>query len=341
MPLDMAAVQDGALALEPAPSARRRRISLDPGLPVGAALRSVREALGLSLEEIAETTRVRAAHLAALESSALDLLPSRPFTIGYVRAYAKALDLDADATAARFRAEFPGPDDDLRSPVGVASEKSGPGRLMIGVLAVMVAGVVAWNVAQHVGANGARGTTHLARAAVAPPRAPAATSGPFQAAAPLPAPPEATSPEPYLTPGLVNQAEPGAAGAAANSVAPVSAPAATAAAAQAPPARFAPAGTVYGPSVGASGLIIQAHKAISLEIRGKGGIVYFARELAAGEAYRVPNLPDLTAEVSNPANAELFQDGVSRGAFPAAPAPFNLSSETGGAGSLPVSSGSP
>jgi hypothetical protein len=52
---------------------------------------------------------------------------------------------------------------------------------------------------------------------------------------------------------------------------------------------------------------------VLLEIHGPDGAVYFARQLAAGEAYRVPNLNGLTAEVSNPANAELFEGGVSKG----------------------------
>ena len=58
-------------------------------------------------------------------------------------------------------------------------------------------------------------------------------------------------------------------------------------------------------------------------MRGAGGAVYFARELSAGEAYRVPALPGLTAEVSNPASAELFENGVSKGLFTAAQIPLN------------------
>ena len=46
------------------------------------------------------------------------------------------------------------------------------------------------------------------------------------------------------------------------------------------------------------------------------------RELAAGEAYRVPALPGLTAEVSNPASAELFENGASKGSFTAAQMPL-------------------
>jgi hypothetical protein len=91
------------------------------------------------------------------------------------------------------------------------------------------------------------------------------------------------------------------------------------------PARpFVAQGAVYGPAAGASPLIIQARKSISLEVRGPGGVVYFARQLAAGEAYRVPALGGLTAQVSNPADAELFVGGVSHGTFTQDQMPLNI-----------------
>jgi hypothetical protein len=92
-----------------------------------------------------------------------------------------------------------------------------------------------------------------------------------------------------------------------------------------PPTPFAANGAIYGPASGASSLIIQARKSISLEVRGPGGVVYFARQLAPGEAYNVPNLPGLTAEVSNPENAELFDHGVSKGVFTAPQMPLKTS----------------
>ncbi|MGH6972427.1 MAG: helix-turn-helix domain-containing protein, partial [Caulobacteraceae bacterium] len=108
------------------------------------------------------------------------------------------------------------------------------------------------------------------------------------------------------------------------------APAAPAPSVNVPPTPFVAQGAVYGPKAGASPLIIQAKKSISLEVRGPGGVVYFARQLAAGEAYRVPNLPDLTAQVSNPANAELFENGVSKGAFPQPQIPLKADGQEAG-----------
>ena len=73
--------------------------SLHSGGDIGQALKAVREAQGRSLEEVAEVTRIRRVYLADIEAMRLDKLPSRPFTIGYIRAYADATG-DANAVYA-------------------------------------------------------------------------------------------------------------------------------------------------------------------------------------------------------------------------------------------------
>ena len=307
MPLDTGAFAD---KIDAGHAVQRPKVALDPGMPIGAALRTARQTLGLSLIEISETTRVRERHLEAIEAGQTDQLPSRPFTIGYVRAYAKALGLDADATAARFRTEFPSPDDELHTPVGVQHDRPARSKLWMALGGAAVLAIVGWNVAVHVMARPApQGPAVASAHAMALAHANSAQNGPFTVDAPLPAPPEATAPAPYVTP-VANTT--GAPTAAANpSVGE-------------PPRPFVAQGAVYGSAAGASLLIIQARKSLSLEVRGPGGVVYFARQLAAGEAYRVPALPDLTAQVSNPADAELFVGGVSKGTFTQDQTPLNV-----------------
>src|SRR4051812_36399825 len=70
--------------------------TIHSGNDVGQALRAIREHRGLTLEALAEITRVRASYLTAIEELRLDALPSRPFVIGYIRAYAQALGADPD-----------------------------------------------------------------------------------------------------------------------------------------------------------------------------------------------------------------------------------------------------
>lgn len=72
---------------------------------VGALLKQRREALGLSIADVAAKTRVPPRHLAAIEADAHDSLPALPFAIGFVKSFARALDLPADRIVEQFRAE--------------------------------------------------------------------------------------------------------------------------------------------------------------------------------------------------------------------------------------------
>jgi cytoskeletal protein RodZ len=61
---------------------------------LGDLLRQSREQLGLSLDEIEVSTRIRRAYLEALEAEDFDALPNRVATRGFLRNYASALKLD-------------------------------------------------------------------------------------------------------------------------------------------------------------------------------------------------------------------------------------------------------
>src|SRR3989338_4419803 len=121
----------------------------DQPADIGAALKAAREARGLSLQQVAEVTRIRQSYVEALEAMRLEALPSRPFTIGYVRAYAALLGMDVDAAVARFKADAPDESAELREPVGVRRERD-PRRALIFAGGVLVVGaILLWNVAQR------------------------------------------------------------------------------------------------------------------------------------------------------------------------------------------------
>jgi len=65
--------------------------------PVGALLEAARGARGLSLEESAAATRIRLRHLSALEGDRFAELPAPAYVRGYLRTYARFLDLDGPA----------------------------------------------------------------------------------------------------------------------------------------------------------------------------------------------------------------------------------------------------
>ena len=270
---------------------------------VGAFLRAVRERRGRGLADLASTTRIRRAYLAAIEESNYAALPSRPFAIGYVRAYANALEADGEAAAERFKVESPDTTEPLRAPIGVKHERTARRPLFFVAAAVVVAAVVGWNIAQR---------ALTVEKDTAPPAIPAAPAideapppqGPISLGAPTPPPAEQTTPVPYVTPGLATAAEP-ADGAVA----------AAAAVADAAPLVFAPKGAVYGAAAAGPSVVLQARKPSSLIVRGATGQVYFARQLAADEAYRAPLGENLSAEVADPADFSLYINNQLRGAL--------------------------
>ena len=276
---------------------------------LGAALRARREARGLDLEQVSLATRVRPQYLAAIEAMRLDELPSRPFAIGYVRAYASALGLDPEQAALRYKLEAPERDQTLAAPVGVEREGDPTFRPVVLFGVVVISAIVIWNIAQHVINSGpsAHGTPPLATARIVASSKP--PSGPVSLGAPLPAPTESTTPEPYVTPGL-------AASAADGSSATPLAPMATAAGPVGTP--FEAHGPLYGAPAASALVILRADKPTSVVVRGGDGSVYFARQLETGEAYGAPNLPGLTVEVSNPATISVFVARALKGPLPAA-----------------------
>lgn len=76
-----------------------------PGRRIGAVLADARAARGLDLVDVARETRVPVRHLAAIEADAHDSLPALPYTIGFVKAFARAVGVDAETASAQFRAE--------------------------------------------------------------------------------------------------------------------------------------------------------------------------------------------------------------------------------------------
>ncbi|MFP4081681.1 MAG: helix-turn-helix domain-containing protein [Candidatus Aminicenantes bacterium] len=65
---------------------------------VGQELKRERELRGISLKEIADSTKISLRLLKALEADQLDLLPGKFFTRGIIRAYSRYLGLDEEAT---------------------------------------------------------------------------------------------------------------------------------------------------------------------------------------------------------------------------------------------------
>lgn len=282
---------------------------------LGAALRTAREGSGRSIEDLSVATRVHVRYLRALEQNDFTALPSQAFALGYVRAAAAALGLDEQAAAERFRRESPHAPVGLQPPTGVdvADVRRRSPRMIVALAAVTVFAIVGWNVFQRVRLMQAPTPSVIAETPEAWSRENG--SGVVRLGAPRAAPPDQTVPALYITPGLEAElsgldAEGEGQGAVARPEAPVQ-------------RAFNPRGATYGAAPTASNVVIQAQRAASVVVRMGDGRVLFARQLAAGEAWRAPQGVAATIDVSEPSAFIVYLNGEYEGPLSAALTPLS------------------
>ena len=111
-----------------------------PELRVGARLKQQRLERRLELADVARETRVPMRHLAAIEADEHESLPALPYTIGFVKSYARCVGLSPDEIGAQFRAETPKAHYvPMAAPLEPLDEKRVPPR---GVVAACAAAIV-------------------------------------------------------------------------------------------------------------------------------------------------------------------------------------------------------
>jgi len=289
--------------------------SLEDAETLGEALRAARLASGRSMAQLSTMTRVHPRYLTALEQNEFSVLPSRIFSMGYVRAYAGALGLDELTAVERFKREFPEAAVPLQAPTGAALQqmrRTSP--KILAALGVLIVAVVGWNVFQRVVRIEPPHPSDL----VAVPKnwaeeADAEVERALYLGAPRAAPPDQTTPALYITPGLEAQL---------TGIDPDDPNAAVVLPAPPVQAAFNPRGAVYGASATTSQVILQAKKPAALVVRQGDGRILFARQLAAGEAWRAPPGLSATIDVSDPAAFDVYLNGEHSGALPAAQSPL-------------------
>src|SRR5271170_860813 len=72
----------------------------------GEELRKEREARGIALETITNSTKISSRHLCALEGEQFDRLPGGVFNRGIVRGYARVVGLDEETWVDRFTSAY-------------------------------------------------------------------------------------------------------------------------------------------------------------------------------------------------------------------------------------------
>ena len=91
---------------------------------VAEQLRTAREARNLSINEIADTTKIRGDHLRALEAGDYDVFTAPVYIRGFVRCYATLLKLDVPAVMETLTIEL-GQTEKFREPPPLSSQHRG------------------------------------------------------------------------------------------------------------------------------------------------------------------------------------------------------------------------
>ena len=124
--------------------------AIEPGAQrTGALLAAARQAAGIDLIDLARESRVPIRHLKAIEADSHASLPALPYTIGFVKTFAKAVGLDPEALAAQFRAETSKTAAVPTAPsLEPLDERRVPSRSIviasIAAIALIIAGLSAW-----------------------------------------------------------------------------------------------------------------------------------------------------------------------------------------------------
>lgn len=119
-----------------------------PALPEGFGryLAQQRELRGLTLEAVADQTKLSVGNLKALEADDFSRLPERVFVVGFVKAYARCVGLSVEDTVLRLQ-EAMGPQEE--PPQVVRRRRSRRGMLIGAGVAAMGAAGILWAFLHH------------------------------------------------------------------------------------------------------------------------------------------------------------------------------------------------
>jgi cytoskeleton protein RodZ len=156
--------------------------------PIGGRLKAAREAKGLTLDDVANRTRVPIRHLQHIEAGEWDALPAPTYSVGFARSYANVVGLNGTEIGAELRQQLGG--GHSRPAAAAYYEPADPARvppkslaIVAGIIAVLLAvGYMIWR-------SGSVDDTAVEQAEVA-----AAVDEPIVQARPQAAAPQAAAP---------------------------------------------------------------------------------------------------------------------------------------------------
>jgi cytoskeleton protein RodZ len=295
----------------------------------GKVLAAHREAMGWTVEQVADQLKLAVRQVVALEAGDYASLPSPAVTRGFVRAYAKLMKLDPAPLVARIEIESQGPAEANPAAVRRAAPASfsqtkfpshGKKRsaLPLGLIGAAVVLIAAAGAAWHFGVIpiGQHGEAAHAPAAAPAGASPEAANGNSTETLQNPAVPlisvpgpNGNTPAPAAGP-VVNVPSTTAAGAPPTTVpaAPAN-PAAVQAQAAAPAAPAA--GAAPSPAAGANALVINVREDSWVEVRpAKGGAALISRLVKAGSTETFTVQQPVRVVVGNPGGVSVTLRGT-------------------------------
>ncbi|MHB8880304.1 MAG: helix-turn-helix domain-containing protein [Thermodesulfovibrionales bacterium] len=110
----------------------------------GSILKKRREELGLSVQEVSVLLKIRKEYLSAIEEDLFDKLPAPVYTMGYIRSYARHLNVDPTEIIKVYATQLPPPKTDATiMPVILDADRKRPKQFYLAVgLLVVLAGII-------------------------------------------------------------------------------------------------------------------------------------------------------------------------------------------------------
>ena len=311
-----------------------REISDDPHAQldsVGATLRAARLNKGVDPEQVAAALKMRRDHVEAIEDNDFARLPGRTYAIGFVRAYARYLGLDAEVMVQRFKEESAGREHDkvvdLVFPEAPEEKHLPNGSLLL--IAIVIAAAIGG--AYYLSMPQRQAT--IASTKADEPAVVVTDTAP--APAPEAAAPEGSQPSSTVSPLLVQPSSllsDGSTSPAAQGQVPMS-PSVTAppipqpalatasppeTAPSAAPAAAATSTRVFGSENANARIVFRATAPTYLLVKlvgPDGKVTLIDRTLNPGESYRAPDKPGMTLVTGNAGGLDVEIDGKKLGAL--------------------------
>lgn len=260
---------------------------------IGQVLKERREEYEVSETQAATVLNMRLGQLRAIEEGRFQDLPGKVYTIGFIRSYAKFLNIDAEYAVQKFKEEtgtISAKEEILTFPVPATESRTPDTR----IIAVSIAGILALILITSLFLGGSDDS--------APLEIPAAEIVADEVATDKVTVAETVSEAPVIVADTVTQAEP----APTETVIPeVSTQERALSNADTRP-------TIYGAANIDARVILRSLENSWIEIHDGNGATLLTRVLKPGDLYYLPNRDGITLTTGNAGGLEVIVDGTSR-----------------------------